>query len=177
MGPALTWSTATSASAEFHSLDVTASQKWTLAPPTAVETVPDARLAKTIKTSTVHVRLDGLVACVMKTSTNATFHHHPAATVPPVRTSTDHTSAFALKAMKARTAQSTPTIALRSRVRTAEHVWTKSAITLACATKDSKGSSARSISTNVFRNPVRTAPRATSMSIPTLALVRSAFRE
>lgn len=174
--PALTWSTATSASAESRSLDVIASQRWTLVRPTAVEMGPDARPVKTIKTSIARAQSVGLVACAMKTLTNVTSRHHHAATVPPVRTSTDRTSAFALKDMKERTAQSTPMIALPSLVRTVEHVWTKSATTLACATKDSKGSNARSISTNVFHNRVKMAPRATSMSIPTLALVHSAFR-
>lgn len=173
----MTWSTATNAFAGFLSLDVTVNPKWTHVLQTAVAMVPDAHPVKTIKIFIALALSDGLAACATKTLMNANSRHHHVATVQPVKTSMDPTSAFVLKAMKAKIVQSIRMIALLSHVRIVEHVWTRSVTTLACATKGSKESNARLISTSVCPNRAKTALRATSTSTLTHALVRSAFQE
>jgi hypothetical protein len=159
---ALTKSTHTNVSVEFRSREEIASRKWIRVHQINVATELAAHPARTIKTSTVHARLDTQGDCATKTSTSANFRHRLAEMVPHARTPTDLINASVPKDMKEETAQSTLMTALPSRAKTVERVSMASEITLVCATMVSKENTVKLTSTNACLNPVKTALLVTS---------------
>ena len=174
---ALIWLTPTNVCAEFHLPDVIVNRKWIPAHliDAAMELV--VLQAKTIKTSTAHVRSVTRDAYVMKTSTNANGRHLHAEIMQLVRTSMDPINAYVRRVMKAKIALTTLMSASRSLVKTAVPVRTASAITFVDVMKDSRARIARPTSMNASHNHVKTEPLATNTSILTLALVHSVFLE
>lgn len=172
---ASTWSTATNAFVESHSLVEIVTQSLILACLTVAETGLDVPQVPTIKISIARVRSGMLVDSAMKTLMSASYHHRLAETVRHARTPTAPTNACAPRDMRERIARSTPTTAPHSHVRMVEHAWMESVTTLACATKGLKESTAKLTSTSASHSHAKMVQLAINTSTLTLVHVDSDF--
>lgn len=154
----------------YHILDVIAIRKWILVCPTDVEMARNVHQAPIIWTFPAVATWDTQVDYAMKTLMSVPFLVR-VATELPAKIQTDHTNAFALKAMKVAIALLTPTIALLIPVRMAEVAWMASEITRAFASMASKESTVKRTLTNVCPIPAKMEQHAISMSTVTLAHV------